>query len=46
MKKHFYGGQAVIEGVMMRVPGAYATAVRLKDNTIKIKRKPALIRTY
>ena len=32
------GGQAVIEGVMMRVPGAYATAVRLKDNTIKIKR--------
>ena len=25
------GGQAVIEGVMMRVPGAYATAVRLKD---------------
>ena len=22
------GGQAVIEGVMMRVPGAYATAVR------------------
>ena len=32
------GGQAVIEGVMMRVPGAYATAVRLKDNTIEIKR--------
>ena len=32
------GGQAVIEGVMMRVPGAYATAVRLKDNTIKIKK--------
>ena len=24
------GGQAVIEGVMMRVPGAYATAVRKK----------------
>ncbi len=22
------GGQAVIEGVLMRVPGAYATAVR------------------
>ena len=33
------GGQAVIEGVMMRVPGAYATAVRLKDNSIKIKRQ-------
>ena len=28
------GGQAVMEGVMMRVPGAYATAVRLKDNSI------------
>ena len=33
------GGQAVIEGVMMRVPGAYATAVRLKDKTIKVQRK-------
>ena len=32
------GGQAVIEGVMMRVPGAYATAVRLKDKSIKVKR--------
>ena len=28
------GGQAVIEGVMMRVPGAYATAVRKTDGTI------------
>ena len=32
------GGQAVIEGVMMRVPGAYATAVRLKDKSIKVQR--------
>ena len=32
------GGQAVIEGVMMRVPGFYATAVRLQDGTIKVKR--------
>ena len=32
------GGQAVIEGVMMRVPGAYATAVRLKNNTIVYKK--------
>ena len=30
------GGQAVIEGVMMRVPGAYATAVRDADNKIHI----------
>ena len=30
------GGQAVIEGVMMRVPGAYATAVRKSDGTIAI----------
>ena len=28
------GGQAVIEGVMMRVPGAYATALRLKNGKI------------
>ncbi|MBA64769.1 MAG: hypothetical protein CMG55_03105 [Candidatus Marinimicrobia bacterium] len=33
------GGQAVIEGVMMRVPGAYATAVRSPDGNIKIKRE-------
>ena len=32
------GGQAVIEGVMMRVPGAYATALRLKNGTIISKR--------
>ena len=32
------GGQAVIEGVMMRVPGAYATAVRLKDKSITVQR--------
>ena len=31
------GGQAVIEGVMMRVPGAYATAVRKKDGGIEIQ---------
>lgn len=30
------GGQAVIEGVMMRVPGAYATAVRKSDGTIEL----------
>ena len=30
------GGQAVIEGVMMRVPGAYATAVRKADGTIEL----------
>jgi uncharacterized protein YqhQ len=28
------GGQAVIEGVMMRTPGAYAVAVRRADGTI------------
>ena len=30
------GGQAVIEGVMMRVPGAYATAVRDSKGKIHI----------
>ena len=33
------GGQAVIEGVMMRVPGAVATAVRDPKGKILIKRK-------
>ena len=32
------GGQAVIEGVMMRVPGAYATAVRDENGEIQIDR--------
>lgn len=32
------GGQAVIEGVMMRVPGAYATAVRDSNGKIHVKR--------
>ena len=36
------GGQAVIEGVMMRVPGAYSTAVRCPNGDIKIKRKEFL----
>jgi len=31
------GGQAVIEGVMMRTPRAYAVAVRRLDGTIEIK---------
>jgi uncharacterized protein YqhQ len=30
------GGQAVIEGVMMRVPGSYATAVRAADGKIHL----------
>ena len=32
------GGQAVIEGIMMRVPGAYATAVRDPDGKIHIQK--------
>ena len=32
------GGQAVMEGVMMRVPGAYATAVRDHEGNIQIDR--------
>jgi len=33
------GGQAVIEGVMMRVPGAVAIAVRRPDGTIAVRRR-------
>lgn len=32
------GGQAVIEGVMMRVPGAYATAVRDPKGKVHVDR--------
>src|SRR5512139_2953629 len=34
------GGQAVIEGVMMRTPNAYAVAVRRADGSIEVKREP------
>jgi len=37
-QKILVGGQAVIEGVMMRVPGAYATAVRKPDGQIETER--------
>ena len=33
------GGQAVIEGVMMRNKEHFAVAVRAKDGTIKIKKE-------
>ena len=32
--KPYIGGQAVLEGVMMRTPNAYAVAVRRHDGTI------------
>ncbi len=34
------GGQAVIEGVMMRAPGSVATAVRRKNGDIVVKKEP------
>ncbi len=34
------GGQAVIEGVMMRTPRAYAVSVRRADGSIETERKP------
>lgn len=34
------GGQAVIEGVMMRSPSHIATAVRLPDGSIEMKKRP------
>ena len=36
-KQIIVGGQAVIEGVMMRTPNAYAVAVRRQDGTIAIR---------
>ncbi|MBP7460525.1 MAG: DUF1385 domain-containing protein [Candidatus Delongbacteria bacterium] len=34
------GGQAVIEGVMMRGPDYIATAIRRKDKSVEVKRQP------
>ena len=34
------GGQAVIEGVMMRTPRAYAVAVRRADGSLEVKKEP------
>ena len=34
------GGQAVIEGVMMRAPGMVATAVRRPDGSIAVRKEP------
>ena len=40
-KKPTIGGQAVIEGVMMRGPGYLATAVRRPDGGIELKKEPS-----
>ena len=40
MGKLMVGGQAVIEGVMMRAPGVIATAVRDPAGKIQIEKKP------
>ncbi|SVB63954.1 uncharacterized protein METZ01_LOCUS216808, partial [marine metagenome] len=39
------GGQAVIEGVMMRVPGAYATAIRDSSGNIQTDRHEFISKT-
>lgn len=39
MKKTYVGGQAVMEGVMMKHENEYATAVRKPDQTIEVKKE-------
>ncbi len=39
------GGQAVIEGVMMRGPAALATAIRRKDGSIELLKQPFVSKT-
>ncbi|MGH7435261.1 MAG: DUF1385 domain-containing protein, partial [Polyangiaceae bacterium] len=36
----YIGGQAVLEGVMMRAPRYFAVAVRRRDGTIQIRERP------
>jgi uncharacterized protein YqhQ len=47
-KEIIVGGQAVIEGVMMRAPNSYAVAVRRQDGSIvsKSERLPKLADKY
>lgn len=47
-KEIIVGGQAVIEGVMMRAPNSYAVAVRRQDGTIvsRAERLPKLSEKY
>ena len=42
------GGQAVMEGIMMRNGGTYSVAVRKPDHTIELKTEPynSLARTW
>ncbi len=42
----FYGGQAVIEGVLMRGKHHYAVAARRKDGSIVVKQEPLSSRVY
>jgi uncharacterized protein YqhQ len=35
----YVGGQAVLEGVMMRAPGSFAVAVRRKDGTLQLRER-------
>jgi uncharacterized protein YqhQ len=39
-EEHFYGGQAVIEGVMMRGPDRYGIAVRRADGEVVVMSEP------
>jgi len=43
-EKKNIGGQAVIEGVMMRAPSKFVIAVRQPNGTIAVKRKNQLLK--
>lgn len=48
MARFNYGGQAVIEGVMIRGPASWAVAVRRPDDTVAVDCRPraALVKRY
>ncbi len=46
MRKHYYGGQAVIEGVMMRGRKTMAVAVRNPQGEIVLHEEPLTARIY
>ena len=46
MAKFYYGGQAVLEGVMMRGRRSWAVAVRAPDGTVILKEEPLTSAIY
>ncbi|MGH7269847.1 MAG: DUF1385 domain-containing protein, partial [Polyangiaceae bacterium] len=41
----YIGGQAVLEGVMMRAPGSFAVVVRRRDGSLQVRERAMPVRS-